>query len=54
MSELDEERRAYLVMSLSENQMFITGTDIDEGILEMYEEPRVIRIDGGHAYNMEW
>ena len=54
MSELDEERRAYLVMSLSENQMFITGTDIDEGILEMYEEPKVIRVENGHAYNIEW
>ena len=36
MSELDEERRNYLIRSLKENQIFVTATDLDENLVNNY------------------
>ena len=47
MSELDEERREYLIRALSENQIFITTTDIDESLMRAYPDAKVIRIENG-------
>ena len=47
MSELDEERRLFLIGALKENQLFITATDIDERLLENYPDAKVIRIEKG-------
>jgi DNA replication and repair protein RecF len=51
MSELDEERREYLIRALSGNQLFITATDIDQGLLESYPEAKIIRIEKGKISN---
>ncbi|MGN8712193.1 DNA replication/repair protein RecF [Hornefia butyriciproducens] len=53
MSELDESRRDYLVKTLHENQLFITTTDIDPGILEYYPQARIIEIEKGECVNLE-
>ncbi len=47
MSELDEERREYLIRALSENQIFITTTDIDDSLLRAYPDARIIRVENG-------
>ena len=47
MSELDEERRTYLIGALRENQLFITTTDIDENIRNNYPEARIFTIEKG-------
>ncbi len=47
MSELDEERRKYLIRALSENQIFITTTDIDDSLMRAYPEAKVIRVESG-------
>jgi DNA replication and repair protein RecF len=47
MSELDEERREYLIRALSGNQLFITATDIDEGLIESYPQAKIIKIEKG-------
>lgn len=47
MSELDEERREYLIRALSENQIFITTTDIDESLVRAYPDAKIIKIRGG-------
>ena len=38
MSELDEERREYLIRALTENQIFITTTDIDDSLIKAYPD----------------
>ena len=47
MSELDAERREYLVRALSNNQIFITTTDLDASIFNAYSDAKVIEIEGG-------
>ena len=47
MSELDDERRKYLVKTLRNNQLFITMTDVDPDILKMYGEANILHIDHG-------
>ena len=47
MSELDEERREYLIRALSENQIFITTTDIDDSLMRAYPDAKVIRVEAG-------
>ena len=47
MSELDEERREYLIRALSENQIFITTTDIDESLLRAYPDAKIIKVSAG-------
>ena len=47
MSELDEERREYLIRALSENQIFITATDIDDSLMRAYPEAEIIKIKEG-------
>ena len=47
MSELDEERREYLIRALSENQIFITTTDIDESLVRAYPDAKIIKIREG-------
>ena len=47
MSELDEERRLFLIGALTENQLFITATDVDEGLLKSYPDAKVIQIENG-------
>jgi len=47
MSELDEERREYLIRAFSENQIFITCTDIDESLMRAYPEAKIIRVENG-------
>jgi len=51
MSELDEERRKYLVKTLSGTQLFITMTDVDPDILEMVGEAKIILIENGKCVN---
>ena len=48
MSELDEERREYLIRALSENQIFITTTDIDDSLIKAYPDAKIIRISEGN------
>ena len=48
MSELDEERREYLIRALSENQIFITTTDIDDSLMKAYPDAKIIRINEGN------
>lgn len=47
MSELDEERREYLIRALSENQIFITTTDIDDSLIKAYPDAKIIKISSG-------
>ena len=47
MSELDEERREYLIRALSENQIFITTTDIDDSLIKAYPDAKIIKISEG-------
>ena len=47
MSELDEERREYLIRALSENQIFITTTDIDDSLVRAYPEAKIIKVNAG-------
>ena len=47
MSELDEERREYLIRALSENQIFITTTDIDESLTRAYPDAKIIHVEDG-------
>ena len=47
MSELDEERREYLIRALSENQIFITTTDIDESLTRAYPDAKIIHVEAG-------
>lgn len=47
MSELDEERRTYLVGTLQDNQLFITTTDIDDEIRANYPEAKILSIEDG-------
>lgn len=47
MSELDKSRREYLVRALADSQLFITGTDVDDEILEAYPDLQIIRIENG-------
>ena len=49
MSELDEERREYLIRALSENQIFITTTDIDDSLMRAYPDAKIIKIEHGTA-----
>ena len=49
MSELDEQRRMYLVKTLDKNQLFITMTDIDQSILDAYPDAEIIRVTDGCA-----
>ena len=49
MSELDQVRREYLVRTLSNNQLFITATDVDEGLLAAYPDARILRIEAGRV-----
>ena len=52
MSELDEERREYLVKALSNNQLFITATDIDQGLVESYPTAKILTIANGKIANI--
>ena len=47
MSELDEERREYLIRALHENQIFITTTDIDDSLMRAYPDAKIIKIKEG-------
>ncbi len=47
MSELDEERREYLIRALRGNQLFITATDVDESLTGSYPEAKIIKIENG-------
>ena len=47
MSELDPERREYLIRALTDNQIFITGTDIDDSLMRAYPDAKIIRISSG-------
>ena len=47
MSELDEERREYLIRALTDNQIFITTTDIDDSLMRAYPEAKIIHVDNG-------
>lgn len=49
MSELDNIRREYLVKTFERNQIFITSTDVDEGVIRAYPDAKVIRIRDGHV-----
>ena len=47
MSELDSMRREYLIRALRNNQIFITTTDIDEGMAAAYDKAKIIQIENG-------
>ena len=47
MSELDEERREYLIRAFSENQIFITCTDIDDSLMNAYPDAKIICVENG-------
>ncbi len=49
MSELDEERREYLIRALSGNQIFITTTDIDDSLTRAYPDAKMIKVENGRA-----
>lgn len=51
MSELDKDRRRYLIGALSKNQIFITATDVDEEIRKHYPEAKIIEIRNGKIMN---
>ena len=53
MSELDASRREYLIRSLEENQLFVTATDVDEGLLRAYGDAKIIRIRDGHVIRQD-
>lgn len=44
MSELDEERRDYLIKTLKNNQIFVTTTDLEENLIRNYEDAKIIEI----------
>ena len=50
MSELDNIRREYLVRTFEENQIFITSTDIDEGIIQAYPDAKIIKVKNGNIF----
>ena len=47
MSELDYERQEFLVKSLSDNQLFITTTDIPEKITDKFYEGNIYKVKSG-------
>ncbi len=49
MSELDQSRRAFLIDSLEENQIFITMTEADDDLIQAYGNPTVFTVHGGRV-----
>ncbi|MBO4235772.1 MAG: DNA replication/repair protein RecF [Firmicutes bacterium] len=47
MSELDQKRQEYLIETLSENQLFITTTDLDSSLLAKLKDARVFHVTAG-------
>lgn len=47
MSELDEERRDYLIKTLKNNQIFVTTTDLEENLVKNYDDVKIIEIKNG-------
>lgn len=47
MSELDEERRDYLIKTLKNNQIFVTTTDFEESLIKNYKDVKIIEIENG-------
>ncbi len=52
MSELDEDRRNYLIGSLKENQIFVTATDLDKNLISNYPSAKVVKISNGHGIDI--
>lgn len=47
MSELDEDRRNYLIGSLSGSQVFVTGTEADDNIINDFPDTRIFKVSSG-------
>lgn len=47
MSELDQKRQEFLIKTLKDNQLFITTTDMDKGILNKFKEASIYKISSG-------
>ena len=47
MSELDLSRQEYLIDTIKDNQIFITTTDMDKGILDRFKEASVYQVKKG-------
>ena len=53
MSELDLERQEYLIKTLKDNQLFITTTEIDQKILNVFPQTKTIYIENGHIRDQQ-
>ncbi|MGI6212170.1 MAG: DNA replication/repair protein RecF [Anaerovoracaceae bacterium] len=51
MSELDAERRKYLISALDQNQIFITTTEIDDELRQTYPDANILQIENGTVVN---
>ena len=49
LSELDNERQAYLINNLGENQLFVTTTDIIEEVAAKLPAGKIFKITNGHV-----
>ena len=47
MSELDIERQKFLIKSLKDNQIFITSTEIDEKVINSFQNYKIINVISG-------
>ena len=47
MSELDLSRQEYLIDTIKDNQIFITTTEMDKGILDRFKEASVYQVKKG-------
>jgi len=48
LSELDNERQAYLINNLGDNQLFVTTTDIIEEVADKLPKGKIFKIANGH------
>ena len=49
LSELDNERQAYLINNLGDNQLFVTTTDIIEEVASKLPAGKIFKINNGHV-----
>lgn len=47
MSELDQKRQEFLINTLKENQLFITTTDLDKGVISKLEGAAIFHVEAG-------
>ncbi len=49
MSELDLNRQEFLIKTLSDNQIFITTTNIDDKILDSFPHSKIFKVENGNV-----